>query len=58
MEVNQALSIIFQAIDVAVASGSFKSSRDVATVEQAKQVVAQALQGEEKEVGPGPKKVK
>ena len=50
MEVEQALNILFQAIDVAVAQGAFKSSRDVAVVEQAKGVVAQALQPDTKTI--------
>jgi hypothetical protein len=38
MEINQAVSILSQAIDVAVASGSFKSSKDVAVVNLALEI--------------------
>lgn len=39
MEIKQALSIVAQAIDVAVANGSFKSADDVAVVSAAKKTV-------------------
>lgn len=61
MELNQALNVLFQAIDMAVAEGAFKSSRDVAVVEQAKQRVAQEFSKDlevkdAEEVKPAPKK--
>ena len=63
MELNQALNVLFQAIDVAVSEGAFKSSRDVATVEQAKQIVAKEFTKglevkEAEEVKPAPDKKK
>lgn len=59
MEVKQAVEILNQAIDMSVAAGAFKASRDVTVVNQALQVVAQFVEqnspvDNDKVLDPGP----
>jgi hypothetical protein len=68
MEINQALSILSQAMDLAVGSGAFKASKDVAVIEAAKETLVKYVTGNEtiKQLGNeeespkdiGPKKAK
>jgi hypothetical protein len=46
MEVAQAVNVLFQAVDMAVAGGVFKGTRDVAVLDQAKQKLAEFVQVE------------
>jgi hypothetical protein len=43
MEINQALSILSQAIDMSVAGGAFKTASDVAVVNAAKETVVKFI---------------
>lgn len=45
MTVDQAFQILAQTADLAVAEGVFKSTRDAAIIEQAKQILQKHLEG-------------
>jgi len=47
MEVNQALEVLDQAINVALSAGAFKSTKDVTVIAHALEVVRQNLSTKE-----------
>lgn len=58
MELKQAVEVVGQAINLAVGSGAFKSTQDVAVIHQALGVIAQEVPVETESVGEDPKRKK